>query len=188
MTPTISSNPLIIPGVPVAEHRHSRVLQKPLAVMLHYDDSSRDDWALEWFEDPRCTNGYTWLVLRDGRLIELANAHSRTPHAGPCRTPFANSTYYGIAAATDGVTPATTAQLDVIVIACRAVFAYHGWKREDAASRIVGHDEEAVWTKTYTSDESLWGKVGRKVDPTGQRHDRRPIIDVADIRRRVAQL
>ena len=27
--------------------------------MLHYDDSSRDDWAVAWFSDPQCTNGVT---------------------------------------------------------------------------------------------------------------------------------
>ena len=36
--------------------------------MLHYDDSSRDDRAVEWFDDPRCTNGHTWLVL-DVRVL-----------------------------------------------------------------------------------------------------------------------
>jgi hypothetical protein len=53
---------LTVAGVPVHERRHSRVLQSPLAapragVMLHYDDSTRDDWAVEWFDDPRCNNG-----------------------------------------------------------------------------------------------------------------------------------
>jgi hypothetical protein len=61
------------------------VLQSPLAapregVMLHYDDSTRDDWAVEWFDDPRCHNGYTWLVLDDGRVVELADPALRTPH------------------------------------------------------------------------------------------------------------
>ena len=77
---------MIIPALDV-ERRHSRVLESPLAaprrgLMLHYDDSSRDDWAVAWFEDPRCTNGYTWLVLDDGRVIELADPAFRTPHAG----------------------------------------------------------------------------------------------------------
>jgi hypothetical protein len=78
----------------VHERRHSRVLEAPLVVprkgvMLHYDDSSRDDWAVEWFFDKRCRNGYTWLVLDDGRVIELADPMKRTPHAGACRTPNA---------------------------------------------------------------------------------------------------
>ncbi len=87
---------MILHGVTIAERRHSHILQQPLVaprggIMLHYDDSSRDDWALDWFADQRCTNGYTWVVLDDGRIIELADPGMRTPHAGPCRTPIANS-------------------------------------------------------------------------------------------------
>ena len=40
-------------------------------------------------------------MLHDGRVMELADPGMRMPHAGPCITPNANSTYYGIAAATD---------------------------------------------------------------------------------------
>src|SRR5437762_5353368 len=100
-------NALVIPGLAVDARIHSRVLAAPLAarrrgIMLHYDDSARDDWALEWFQDPRCKNGYTWLVLDDGSLIELADPARRTPHAGPCLVPRANSAFYGISAATNG--------------------------------------------------------------------------------------
>ena len=183
---------LIIPGVPVSEHRHSRVLQQPLAcprggVMLHYDDSSRDDWAVEWFSDPRCTNGYTWLVLDDGRVIELADPAMRTPHAGPCVTKNANSTYYGIAAATNGKTLATPAQLQAIVECVDAVWAFHKWPAANASSCIVGHDAQAVWTAAYTKNRALWGRVGRKVDPTGTRGDRVPIIDVSTIRELISR-
>src|SRR5205814_10464176 len=109
---------VLLSGV-VVERRHSKVLESPLAcprsgLMLHYDDSSRDDWALEWFEDPRCTNGYTWLVLDDGTVVELADPAMRTPHAGPCLTKNANSHFYGIAAATNGRVLATAAQLESI--------------------------------------------------------------------------
>src|SRR5512132_2079418 len=121
-----------VPGLVVHERRHSRVLQAPLAapregIMLHYDDSSRDDWAVAWFSDPRCTNGYTWLVLDDGRVVELADPGMRTPHAGVCKRPLANSRFYGIAAATNGRVPATTAQLAAIVGVCVALVRYHGW-------------------------------------------------------------
>src|SRR5205809_5978517 len=121
--------PLIIPGINVAERRHSHVLQSPLAsprrgIMLHYDDSSRDDWAVEWFSDPRCTNGYTWLVLDDGRVVELADPALRTPHAGPCLTPYANSTYYGVAAATNGLVPVTEPQLGSLIVICAALIRF----------------------------------------------------------------
>ena len=190
---------LVIPGLAVDACIHSRVLAQPLAarrrgVMLHYDDSSSDDWALEWFQDPRCKNGYTWLVLDDGALIELADPALRTPHAGPCLVPRANSAFYGISAATDGLVPATPAQFDRIVRACVSLFRYHGWRGAEAVDRIVGHDAQAVWTPEYTRaagiPESrarlLWGTVGRKVDPTGVRADGRKIIDVRAVQTEVA--
>jgi hypothetical protein len=188
---------------------HSRVLQSPLArgvrragVMLHYDDSSRDDWAVEWFLDPRCTNGYTWLVLDDGRVIELADPAIRTPHAGACRTPNANSVYWGIAAATNGRVVVTRLQLDSIVKLCAALMQSLEWPADaHAAARaappcIVGHDAEAIWTPKTTraagmADErgrTLWGKLGRKVDPTGVRADGVPVLDVAVVRARVSAL
>jgi N-acetyl-anhydromuramyl-L-alanine amidase AmpD len=178
-------------GIDVADRRHSRVLQSPLAaprqgLMLHYDDSSRDDWAVEWFHDPRCTNGYTWLVLDDGRVVELADPAMRTPHAGACLTPMANSAYYGVAAATNGLVLATDAQIASIVRICAAVVRHHHWDLEPLETRIVGHDAQAIWTASYTQRRELWGTLGRKVDPTGQRPDGRPIIDVAALRRRVA--
>ena len=183
---------MTFPGLEIDERRHSRVLQEPLAaprsgIMLHYDDSSRDDWAVEWFSDPRCTNGYTWLVLDDGRVVELADPAMRTPHAGACRTPLANSRFYGIAAATNGLVLATQPQLDTIVRICTAVCSHHGWSAPSLDRRITGHDREAVWTAAYTSRRELWGRTGRKVDPTGQRPDHKPIIDVAEVRRQVGR-
>jgi N-acetyl-anhydromuramyl-L-alanine amidase AmpD len=180
-----------IPGIAPDDRRHSHVLQAPLAapragIMLHYDDSSRDDWAVAWFSDPRCTNGYTWLVLDDGRVVELADPAQRTPHAGACRTPLANSHYYGIAAATNGQVVATELQLASIVRLCAALVRHHGWAPNALNDRIVGHDAEAVWTKVSTDRRELWGRTGRKVDPTGQRPDGRKIIDVVTVRRDAA--
>ena len=178
---------LIIPGVAPDVRMHSHVLMHPLVaprcgIMLHYDDSSSDVSALEWFTDPRCTNGYTWLVLDDGRVVELADPGMRTPHAGPCRTSNANSRFYGIAAATNGSVCATEQQLDAIARVCTAVCRYHQW----VTPVLVGHDEQAIWTALYTTTRALWGTPGRKVDPTGMRTDGKKIIDLADIRRRMS--
>lgn len=187
--------PLIIPGVQVDRRVHSHVLEEPLAaprggVMLHYDDSSDDETSVAWFRDPRCSNGYTWLVLDNGRLIELADPAYRTPHAGPCLMPRANSFFYGIAAATNGVVPATRAQVDRIIALCTALFRYHRWAESEVRRRIVGHDAQAIWTLEQTrlagipdgKGRLLWGKLGRKVDPTGQRHDGQKILDVDQVR------
>jgi len=177
---------LVIPGLHVDERMHSHVLQQPLAaprggIMLHYDDSSGDREALEWFHDPRCRNGYTWLVLRDGRVVELADPGMRTPHAGPCLTPSANSRFYGIAAATNGSTCATATQVSSIVQVCSAIARYHQW----ADPVLVGHDEQAIWTAAHTPRRSLWGTAGRKIDPTGRRPDGVPVLDVHTVRREV---
>lgn len=126
-------------------------------------------------------------MLRNGHVVELADPALRTPHAGACLTRNANSAFYGISASTNGTVPATVAQLDSIVACCRALFAHHRWPLSEVEKRIVGHDAQAIWTPANTKDAALWGKRGRKVDPTGQRHDRRPIIDLAEVRRRVAQ-
>ena len=184
-----------IPSVPATQVRHSHVLQQPLAapragIMLHYDDSSRDDWALAWFDDPRCTNGYTWLALEDGSLAELADPGMRTPHAGACLTKNPNSVYYGLSAATNGLRLATDAQLEAMIATCVAVFRFHAWPPDSTDHRIVGHDAQAVWTPAYTRaagipdarGTTLWGKLGRKVDPTGVRKDRHPIIDITAVR------
>ena len=187
---------LTIPALRVDDRRHSHVLQQPLGasrsgIMLHYDDSSSDPSALQWFADPRCTNGYTWLVLDDGRVIELADPAMRTPHAGPCLTPMANSRYYGIAAATNGLEPATSRQLASIVELCTALCQFHGWNAATTGqlrARIVGHDEQAVWTAACTSQQQLWGTTGRKVDPTGQRTDGQKVIDLANVVRQVELL
>jgi N-acetyl-anhydromuramyl-L-alanine amidase AmpD len=181
---------MVIPGITPAARLDSHVLQQPLAaprcgIMLHYDDSSRDDWAVEWFLDSRCTNGYTWLVLDDGRVVELADPSMRTPHAGPCLTPNANSAFYGIAAATNGLVLATEAQLSSIAALCAALWRCHDWPADAVATRIVGHDEQAIWTQAYTSERTLWGHVGRKVDPTGRRPDGRPIIDLTQLKSRI---
>lgn len=159
--------------------------------MLHYDDSSRDDWAVEWFHDPRCTNGYTWLVLDDGRVVELADPACRTPHAGACLTPYANSAFYGVAAATNGLVPVTPAQLASITAICIAVVKHHHWfvaGTDDALDhRLVGHDAQAIWTPANTPDRTRWGRLGRKVDPRGKRLDGTPILDLAELRRRVRE-
>jgi len=177
---------LTIPGVNADECMHSHVIQQPLAaprggIMLHYDDSSSDRESLEWFHDPRCRNGYTWLVLDDGRVVELADPGMRTPHAGPCRTPMANSRFYGIAAATNGSVCVTAQQFSSIVRLCAAVSRFHRW----VDPVLVGHDEQAVWTSAYTTRRSLWGKVGRKVDPTGRRPDGAPVLDVRAVKEQV---
>jgi hypothetical protein len=133
-------------------------------------------------------------VLDDGAVVELADPAMRTPHAGACLMGGANSRFYGISVATNGLVPATAPQISAIIAVCVAVFKYHRWGAADCADRIVGHDGMAVWTPDATRTAgltdakgcSLWGKLGRKVDPTGVRRDGRPILDTQGIRRAVS--
>lgn len=173
---------LSIPGISAEIQFDATPHALPLAaprggIMIHYDDSSEDGWALAWFRDPTCENGYTWLVLDDGKLAQLEDPGLRTPHAGKCRTPNANSHYYGLAAATNGKVIATAAQRARMVAVAVAAFRFHGWPVDEIPSRIRGHDEEAVFPD---------GRLGRKVDPRGERKDRVPIIDMDRFRAQVA--
>jgi hypothetical protein len=93
--------------------------------------------------------------------------------------------------------PATRAQVETIVRLCAGVCRYHRWDVAEVHSRIVGHDAQAIWTREQTQSAGisdakgrlLWGKLGRKVDPTGQRRDGKKILDVTEVRVRVrAQL
>lgn len=93
---------------------------------------------------------------------------------------------YCVAAATNGQVLATTEQLDAIVVVCTVVMRHHRWVSPsvaDVRARILGHDERAIWTPAYTRDRSRWGKLERKVDPTGQRADGRKVIDVDAVAR-----
>ena len=152
-------------ALPLAEPRRG--------FMVHYDDSSEDKWSIAWFRDPTCTNGYTWLVLDNGDLVQLEDPGLRTPHAGKCFTPNANSVFYGIAAATNGKVRATPAQVDRIVAVIVAGFRFHRWPADEVPARVRGHDEEAA-------------PHGRKVDPRGERKDKQPVIDMDRVRARVA--
>lgn len=186
------SAPLVIPGIACDELEHSSVLEMPIAaarwgIMHHYDDSSRDDWSLKWFQDPACKNGYTWIVMDDGRIVELADPALRTPHAGKCLTASANSVFYGVCAATNGRVPVTAAQYDALVEIDVALFRYHHWPIFDVPKRIRGHHEERVWTsgdigkdgKPVSKD--LIGKLGAKMDPIGI-DPKKPVLDLAKLR------
>jgi len=191
--------PLVIPSLKVDRRIHSHVLMAELAcgrqgIMWHYDDSSDDRWSLKWFQDPACKNGYTWIAMDDGELVELADPAKRTPHAGVCSTKNANSVFYGLAAATNGKVPVTPSQLETMLGTAVTIHRFHGWGPEQVDARNFGHDEQAIWNQATTreaqmSDEKgrpLWGKLGRKVDPTGQRTDKRKIIDMDAVRRELA--
>lgn len=148
--------------------------------MLHFDDSSQDDWAVEWFVDPRCKVSYTRLYLDNGDVVQITpTIEHRAWHAGVCiGKGDANREYYGLAAATNAQTPVTAPQFEAIAHDTAALFVLNGWPASDDEKRIVGHDERACFKD---------GKLGRKIDPTGYHRDR-PILSTAAVRARVREL
>jgi N-acetyl-anhydromuramyl-L-alanine amidase AmpD len=178
---------------PLTTCRNFNDLKEPrLGVMLHYDDSSNDSSAVEWFTDPECKVSYNVLVLDDGSFVPIVPPSKRAWHAGSCSTSDAsrlayrdaNSAFLGVAVATNDKIPATAAQLDTVVWLVRSLFAEHGWPT-DQTWRIVGHDTEAIWSTAPDVPAGLRGKRGRKIDPTGT-HPDRPILSVDAVRARVA--
>jgi hypothetical protein len=151
-------------------------------VMWHYDDSSQDEWSVAWFKDPRCKYGYTRLYLDNGDVVSLSSAANKTPHAGVCITPYANSVFYGLSAATNGKVPVTEKQYHMMLQDTALLFKFHRWTVAEIPKRLRGHHEEATWNKSLTSDRSKWGKLGRKSDPRGTRADGKPIISMSKAR------
>lgn len=149
--------------------------EKRGGILLHYDDSSSDSSAAEWFKHPECAVSYNYLVLDDGSFHQIAPSNKRAWHAGVCRSSSsklsyldANSFFIGIAAATNGKTPATQKQILTISGLCRLMFEAHGWNLNSELWRISGHADEA-WPR------------GRRIDPYGF-DPRNPILDPKHIR------
>jgi hypothetical protein len=152
---------------------HSRNCYHELAsprfgCMIHFDDSSSDESAWRWFTDPACKVSYNRLYLDNGDVVSIADDDCAAWHAGACLTANANSSFYGQSAATDAKTPATKKQLESMIEDTARIFRFHRWPLTDVPKRIRGHDEEAIFTRANAPKRpDLWGRLGRKVDPTG---------------------
>jgi N-acetyl-anhydromuramyl-L-alanine amidase AmpD len=147
--------------------------------MLHFDDSSSDPSAEEWFHDPRCHVSYNRLYLDNGEVVQITPTMEHAAwHAGVCVSPNANRIFYGLAASTDTRTPATAKQVESIAHDCAALFVLNNWAPSEVTRRITGHEDEACFPN---------GKLGRKIDPTGL-HPDRPILSKISVRHRVLEL
>jgi N-acetyl-anhydromuramyl-L-alanine amidase AmpD len=148
-------------------------------IMLHFDDSSSDASAEEWFHDLRCHVSYNRLYRDDGQVVQITpSIESAAWHAGVCRTANANRVFYGLAAATDTKTPVTAPQFESIALDCAALFILNKWPAAEVTTRIIGHEDEACFPD---------GKLGRKIDPTGLR-PAQPILSTMKVRHRVLEL
>lgn len=180
--------PRIVRTIPNGQY--GSALREPRqGVMLHYDGSSSDAGAANWFADPACRVSYQTLVLDDGNLVRIAPDTARAWHAGYCRASDprltyqdANSAFYGVSAATTDGVDVTIPQMLGVAWQTYRWFIAEGWDA-DEMWRIVSHASEAV----YPPGHPRAGQRGRKSDPEG--HDaKNPIMTVADIRFLVAAL
>lgn len=159
---------VLLPTVDQVNSPHSAtVVGKRGGVMFHFDDSTEDRWALAWFRDPTCKVSYNRLYLDNGDVASICAMSRRAYHAGKCRTENANSRYYGLSAATDPKHPVTKKQFESMLEDTARLFRYEKWTVASIATRLVGHDEEAIFSPESTRNKALWGKLGRKIDPTG---------------------
>lgn len=142
-------------------------------IMLHYDASRSDVGAVAWLEDDeRARASYHYLVLDDGRILQIAPPGSRAWHAGVCRPSRkqftytdGNNAFYGVAIAATQGEVATPAQKRAVTMLCHYLFWLEGWSPLESW-RITGHADEA-WPR------------GRKLDPHGVDDDHpNPVMEV----------
>lgn len=167
----------------------SKVLRAPRQrIMIHFDDSGNDASGENWFMDPRCGVSYNRWYGDAGRIVSIADDDWAAWHAGKCLTLEANSVYWGQAAATNATIPATQRCVDTMIEDSVRFFYLMKWPAVDVERRIIGHDREAIFNKKDNPTRpDLWGKLGRRIDPTGF-NPQRPIIDLKAYRRTVGQL
>jgi hypothetical protein len=173
-------------------------LASRVGIMFHYDDSSSDAGGLSWFRSPSFKLSYNRAYQDDGRRIRITRSiHDKADHAGICRvrpglavhtipgTTFryggANAGYFGLCATADGNDVITMEQYNVMIEDAAVIVRAAGWA-EQLDTRIIGHDQEAVFNpRDNPGHPKLWGKLGRKVDPTGV-DPTHPVIDLERIR------
>jgi hypothetical protein len=94
----------------------------------------------------------------------------------------ANTAYIGLAITAAAHEHITLEQLDALTTDIAIVARLAGWSPEDMDSRIVGHDSRAIFNpRDNPKEPTLWGKLGRKIDPTGF-HPTDPVIDLGQLR------
>lgn len=186
----MANNATLITPVRAHHSRNSGTLKLPrYGVGIHFDDSSNDVSGEEWFQDPACGVSYNRLYLDNGDVSSIADDDREAWHFGICLPPNNfNHTLYGLAAATNANNVATKKCVESMCEDVTRIFRYHGWPAVEIPERIIGHDEKAIFNKKDNPTRpDLWGKLGRRIDPTG--HDAKsPIINIESMQIVVALL
>jgi hypothetical protein len=179
-------------------HGAAVALARRIGIMIHYDDSSSDKGALSWFRAPAFRLSYNRAYRDDGTRIRITpSIHHAAYHAGVClpeaglpvvllqqgfRYGSANVGYFGLAITSDGNDHITIEQLDALTTDCAMIFRAAGWRPDSADVRIVGHDSRAIFNpRDNPTRRDLWGKLGRKPDPTGV-NPADPVVNLDQLR------
>lgn len=186
----MANNPQLLKPIHVLHSPNCGTLKKPrMGVGIHFDDSSSDASGLGWFTDPACGISYNRWYDDNGGVATIADDDREAWHFGVCLPPNDfNHTLYGLAAATNAKIPATKKCLESMYEDAARIFLFHGWPLAEIPARIIGHDEKAIFNKKDNPTRpDLWGKLGRRIDPTGYNHQK-PIIDIEQMQVIVALL
>lgn len=171
-----------------------------VGIMAHFDASRTDNGALSWFDDPDFKLSYNRAYTDNGRRIHLTpSIEHRAYHAGKCRSDArvhdaANSAFYGLAITAGDGQIATTEQFTAIAVDAAVIARYHqlrgdpGWETSNIAYWLTGHEDWAIFGPESTPNKALWGKLGRKHDPTGDNPHKGlpPVLDKAALRLTIA--
>jgi hypothetical protein len=195
--------------LPACDILVDRVRDRPVplpvrqAIMFHYDDSSSDAAGVSWFRSPQFKLSYNRAYQDDGRRVRITRSmNDKADHAGVCRvkpgvpvhtlpgTSFryggANTAYWGLCAMADGNDTITMEQCNAMVEDAAILYRAAGWSLDELDTRIIGHDQEAIFNpRDNPTRRTLWGKIGRKSDPTGA-FKQRPVVDLDRIREGIA--
>lgn len=167
-----------------------------VGVMWHFDASKTDKGALNWFSDPSFLLSYNRAYTDSGNRIGLTpRIENRAYHAGTTREDArvhgGNTAFYGLCVTAGDGDVATPLQYAAIVVDTAVIARYHqlrgdkGWETDNIDYWLTGHEEWAIYGPKDTPRKELWGKLGRKHDPTGSDLSK-PVLSLAEGRLTVA--
>lgn len=162
---------------------------KRVGVMWHFDASQSDKGALNWFDDPAFLLSYNRAYTDNGRRIGLTPKIERKAfHAGTCREDArvkgGNTAFYALCVTAGDGQVATDLQFAAIIVDTAVIARYHqqrgdpGWETSNIDYWLTGHEKWAIYGPKDTKRQDLWGKLGRKHDPTGSA-PARPVLSLA---------
>jgi hypothetical protein len=160
-----------------------------VGVMWHFDASRTDQGALNWFDDPAFLLSYNRAYTDNGRRIGLTpRIEQRAYHAGTSREDArvhgGNTAFYGLCVTAGDGQVATDLQFAAICVDTAVIAKYHqlrgddGWETSNIGYWLTGHENWAIYGPKDTARKDLWGKLGRKHDPTGS-DPANPVLSLA---------